>query len=239
MANEEKNEPIIAVAEVSGEELLDDAMDTVVTEEYGADQIQVLEGLEAVRKRPGMYIGSTGPRGLHHLVYEIVDNSIDEALAGFCTHIEVEILPGNIISVRDNGRGIPVATHEKMGIPTLTVVLTVLHAGGKFGGIGLTQSFALELVSDRIKVNSVCPGNFFDGPLWSNPERGLFVQYLNSGKVPGARTIEDVKRFYEAKVPMNRGCFPADVAKAILYSVEQKYETGQAIPVTGGQVMLK
>lgn len=97
----------------------------------------------------------------------------------------------------------------------------------------------MELVTDRIKVNSVCPGNFFDGPLWSNPERGLFVQYLNSGKVPGARTIEDVKRFYEAKVPMNRGCFPADVAKAILYSVEQKYETGQAIPVTGGQVMLK
>ena len=113
------------------------------------------------------------------------------------------------------------------------------YAGGKFGGIGLTQSFAMELVTDRIKVNSVCPGNFFDGPLWSNPERGLFVQYLNSGKVPGAKTIEDVKRFYEAKVPMNRGCFPADVAKAILYSVEQKYETGQAIPVTGGQVMLK
>ena len=135
MANEEKNEPIIAVAEVSGEELLDDAMDTVVTEEYGADQIQVLEGLEAVRKRPGMYIGSTGPRGLHHLVYEIVDNSIDEALAGFCTHIEVEILPGNIISVRDNGRGIPVAMHEKMGIPTLTVVLTVLHAGGSSAAV--------------------------------------------------------------------------------------------------------
>ena len=113
------------------------------------------------------------------------------------------------------------------------------YAGGKFGGIGLTQSFALELVSDRIKVNSVCPGNFFDGPLWSNPEKGLFVQYLKSGKVPGAKTVEDVKKFYEAKIPMHRGCFPKDVAKAILYSVEQKYETGQAIPVTGGQVMLK
>ena len=112
------------------------------------------------------------------------------------------------------------------------------YAGGKFGGIGLTQSFAMELVADRIKVNSVCPGNFFDGPLWSNPERGLFVQYLNSGKVPGAKTVADVKRFYEAKVPMNRGCYPKDVAKAILYAVEQKYETGQAIPVTGGQVML-
>lgn len=112
------------------------------------------------------------------------------------------------------------------------------YAGGKFGGLGLTQSFAMELVTDHIKVNSVCPGNYFDGPLWSNPERGLFVQYLNSGKVPGAKTVEDVKRFYESKVPMNRGCFPVDVARAIIYSVEQKYETGQAIPVTGGQVML-
>ncbi|MDD5699181.1 MAG: SDR family NAD(P)-dependent oxidoreductase [Victivallaceae bacterium] len=112
------------------------------------------------------------------------------------------------------------------------------YAGSKFGTIGLTQSFALELVDDRIKVNSVCPGNFFDGPLWSDPEKGLFVQYLNSSKVPGAKTIADVKRFYEAKIPMNRGCFPADVAKAIIYAVEQQYETGQAIPVTGGQVML-
>jgi len=112
------------------------------------------------------------------------------------------------------------------------------YAGSKFGGIGLTQSFALELVTDRIKVNSICPGNYLDGPLWSNPERGLFVQYLNSGKVPGAKTVADVKRYYESKVPMNRGCFPKDVAKAIIYCVEQKYETGQAIPVTGGQVML-
>lgn len=112
------------------------------------------------------------------------------------------------------------------------------YAGSKFGTIGLTQSFALELIDDKIKVNSICPGNFFDGPLWSDPAKGLFVQYLNSGKVPGAKTIEDVKKFYESKVPMNRGCFPADVAKAIVYAVEQKYETGQAIPVTGGQIML-
>lgn len=112
------------------------------------------------------------------------------------------------------------------------------YAGSKFGGIGLTQSFAMELVTDRIKVNSVCPGNFFDGPLWSDPVKGLFVQYLNSGKVQGAKTVADVKRFYEAKVPMNRGCFPEDVVKAIVYAVEQKYESGQAIPVTGGQVML-
>ena len=112
------------------------------------------------------------------------------------------------------------------------------YAGSKFGTVGLTQSFALELVSDRIKVNSVCPGNFFDGPLWSDPERGLFVQYLKSGKVPGARTVADVKLHYEKQIPMHRGCFPSDVAKAIIYAVCQSYETGQAIPVTGGQVML-
>ena len=104
------------------EEKNDEVMDTVVTEEYGAEQIQVLKGLEAVRKRPGMYIGSTGPRGLHHLVYEIVDNSIDEALAGYCTHIEVEILPGNVITVRDNGRGIPVDINEEEGLPAVTAV---------------------------------------------------------------------------------------------------------------------
>ena len=112
------------------------------------------------------------------------------------------------------------------------------YAGSKFGSIGLAQSFALELCAYNIKVNAICPGNYLDGPLWSDPERGLFVQYLNAGKVPGAKTVEDVRRFYEAKVPMNRGCLPIDVARAVIYCVEQKYETGQAIPVTGGQVML-
>ncbi|MBQ4067055.1 MAG: SDR family oxidoreductase [Clostridia bacterium] len=112
------------------------------------------------------------------------------------------------------------------------------YAGAKFGGIGLTQSFALELAPYGIKVNAICPGNFLDGPLWSDPEKGLFVQYLNAGKVPGAKTIADVRAFYEAKVPLGRGCRVEDVTRAILYIVEQKYETGQAIPVTGGQTML-
>ncbi len=112
------------------------------------------------------------------------------------------------------------------------------YAGSKFGGIGLTQSFALELAPFRIKVNSICPGNFYDGPLWSDPENGLFVQYLRAGKVPGAKTVEDVKAYYLAQVPMRKGCSPADVTKAILYAIEQTGETGQAIPVTGGQVML-
>ena len=112
------------------------------------------------------------------------------------------------------------------------------YAGGKFGGIGLTQSFALELAPFRVKVNSICPGNFYDGPLWSNPENGLFVQYLAAGKVPGAKTVQDVKDYYLAQVPMRKGCTPADVTKAILYAIEQTGETGQAIPVTGGQVML-
>lgn len=112
------------------------------------------------------------------------------------------------------------------------------YAGGKFGGLGLTQSFALELAPFRIKVNSVCPGNYYEGPLWSDPENGLFLQYLRAGKVPGAKTVEDVRDYYMAQVPMRKGCNPLDVTRAILYLVEQTCETGQAVPITGGQVML-
>lgn len=153
-----------------------------VEQEYGADEIQVLEGLEAVRKRPGMYIGSTGPRGLHHLVYEIVDNSIDEALAGYCTKIDVVIEKGDIIRVTDNGRGIPVGVNSKTGLPAVTVVFTVLHAGGKFGGGGYKVSGGLHGVGASV-VNAlsewlevkVCDG---EDVYFQRYERGKIVTDL-------------------------------------------------------------
>ncbi len=155
---------------------------TKVEQEYGADEIQVLEGLEAVRKRPGMYIGSTGPRGLHHLVYEIVDNSIDEALAGYCTKIDVVIEPGDIIRVTDNGRGIPVGVNSKTGLPAVTVVFTVLHAGGKFGGGGYKVSGGLHGVGASV-VNAlsewlevkVCDG---EDIYFQRYERGKIINEL-------------------------------------------------------------
>ena len=155
---------------------------TKVEQEYGADEIQVLEGLEAVRKRPGMYIGSTGPRGLHHLVYEIVDNSIDEALAGYCSKIDVVIEPGDIIRVTDNGRGIPVGVNSKTGLPAVTVVFTVLHAGGKFGGGGYKVSGGLHGVGASV-VNAlsewlevkVCDGEYV---YFQRYERGKIMNEL-------------------------------------------------------------
>ncbi len=144
---------------------------------YGGDQIQILEGLEAVRKRPGMYIGSTSSRGLHHLVYEIVDNSVDEALAGFCNHITVEILPENVIRVSDNGRGIPVDINHKSGLPAVEVVFTILHAGGKFGGGGYKVSGGLHGVGASV-VNAL--SNWLE----VNVRRGgkIYTQRYERGK---------------------------------------------------------
>ena len=180
-----------------------------VENDYGADDIQVLEGLEAVRKRPGMYIGSTGPRGLHHLVYEIVDNSIDEALAGYCSKIDVVIEPDDIIRVRDDGRGIPVGINEKTGIPAVTLVFTVLHAGGKFGGGGYKVSGGLHGVgasvvnalSEWVEVK-VCDGEdiYFQRyergkivcdlkKIGKSTERGTEVRFKADGKIFKETTV--------------------------------------------------
>ncbi len=167
---------------------------------YGANEIQVLEGLEAVRKRPGMYIGSTGPKGLHHLVYEIVDNAIDEALAGYCDKIDVKILPGDIISVYDNGRGIPVDNHPKMGIPAVTVVFTILHAGGKFGGGGYKVSGGLHGVGASV-VNALSE--------WLEVEvcdgKHIYRQRFERGN-----TVTDLEIIGDSTVRGSRVTFKAD-----------------------------
>ena len=173
---------------------------TKVEKAYDGDQIQVLEGLEAVRKRPGMYIGSTGPRGLHHLVYEIVDNAIDEALAGFCDKIDVRLLPGNVVYVSDNGRGIPVGVQHKTGLPAVTVVFTILHAGGKFGGGSYKVSGGLHGVgasvvnalSTWLEVEVVSESTLY----FQRFERGKAVTELeNRGPAPEGRTRGTVVRF--------------------------------------------
>ena len=184
--------------------------------EYGANEIQVLEGLEAVRKRPGMYIGSTGAKGLHHLVYEIVDNSIDEALAGFCDKIEVVILPDNVIMVSDNGRGIPIGIQPKLGIPAVTVVFTVLHAGGKFGGGGYKVSGGLHGVgasvvnalSEWVEV-TVCDGS------------KIYHQRFERGQ-----TVSDLEMIGESSIKGTRVMFKAD-SEIFSETTEYDYEVLQ------------
>ena len=156
--------------------------------DYGAEQIQVLEGLEAVRKRPGMYIGSTGVKGLHHLVYEIVDNSIDEALAGYCSEISVEIMDDNVIKIRDDGRGIPVGNHPKLNIPAVTVVFTVLHAGGKFGGSGYKVSGGLHGVGASVvnALSEFLTVKVFDGSFVYEQKFERGVQVTSLQKTPSS-----------------------------------------------------
>lgn len=184
-----------------------------MSNEYGADQIQILEGLEAVRKRPGMYIGSTSVRGLHHLVYEIVDNSVDEALAGFCTEINVKINKDNTIVVQDNGRGIPIGIHHKMGIPTVEVVYTVLHAGGKFGGGGYKVSGGLHGVGASV-VNALSDWLVVEV---SNGE-GIYTQRYEKGK-----TKTKLERIGDTKKTGTKVTFLADAS--IFETLEYDYET--------------
>ncbi len=196
-----------------------DMTQTAAGQNYDGDQIQVLEGLEAVRKRPGMYIGSTGPRGLHHLVYEIVDNAIDEALAGFCDTIVVKILPGNIIYVSDNGRGIPVGIQHKTGLPAVTVVFTILHAGGKFGGGSYKVSGGLHGVGASV-VNALSE--------W------LEVQVVHEGRLyyqrfERGKTITELEDRGPAPEGMKSGtivCFKAD-SEIFKETTTYTYETLQ------------
>src|SRR5574344_2650302 len=181
--------------------------------EYGAEQIQVLEGLEAVRKRPGMYIGSVSVRGLHHLVYEIVDNCVDEALAGYCTEIKIEIEPGNIMSVEDNGRGIPVEIHPKTGISTAETVYTVLHAGGKFGGdSGYKVSGGLHGVGASV-VNALSEW----AEVTIQRDGGIYEMKFNRGK-----TVEPLKRIGDSDKTGTKVRFLAD--STIFETTEYQYE---------------
>ena len=222
----QENDTVEAYQELSSEEMEREIREaTQVTDDYGEDQIQVLEGLEAVRKRPGMYIGSTDVRGLHHLVYEIVDNSIDEALAGFCTEIDVTLCKDGSVRVMDNGRGFPVGIHPKTGRPAVEVCLTILHAGGKFGGGGYKVSGGLHGVGASV-VNALSEHLtvvvYQDGKIYQQEyARG---HYLYDLKVIGTtdRTGTTIQFWPDVKTPDNpegifeTGAFEYDTLKTRL-----------------------
>ena len=188
--------------------------------EYGADQIQILEGLEAVRKRPGMYIGSTSSRGLHHLVYEIVDNSVDEALAGFCKNIDVSINEDNSITVIDDGRGIPVGINHKAGIPAVEVVFTILHAGGKFGGGGYKVSGGLHGVGASV-VNALSEWLevtiYSEGKIYRQRyERGRAIYKLKEAGTCDPKKTGTTVSFYPDKEIFEETIFDYDTLKVRL-----------------------
>jgi len=220
----EKNKAIFTRTDVSDEDSVEEMVRAAVREFGGLDILISNAGV--------LYAG-----GLHELEPELFDRLTRVNYTGFylCTKHASSVMKLQAKYNPDYQTDI-IQINSKSGLSGSKK--NFAYAGAKFGGIGLTQSFALELVEYNIKVNAVCPGNYFDGPLWSDPESGLFVQYLKTGKVPGASTVEDVRKHYERQVPMNRGCQVSDILKAILYLIEQKYETGQAVAVTGGQIML-
>ncbi|MFB6317211.1 SDR family NAD(P)-dependent oxidoreductase [Saccharicrinis sp. FJH54] len=220
-----KNRAIFVQTDVSNMDSLNNLMDTTVAE-FG--------GLDAFISNAGI-LHAGGLDEMDPATFDLV-TKINYNAYFYCTKVASAVMklqnaykPGYYTDI--------IQINSKSGLKGSKK--NFAYAGGKFGGIGLTQSFALELAPDKIKVNSVCPGNFYEGPLWSDPENGLFVQYLNAGKVPGAKTIDDVKAFYLAQVPLGKGCSPKDVVKAVLYAIDQENETGQAIPVSGGQEMLR
>ena len=198
-----------------------------------AQVIRYFGGLDVLISNAGVLIAG----GLEEMSHEDFEFVTKVNYAGFfnCTKVAARIMKSQNIHSGDSFSDI-IQINSKSGLQGSHK--NFAYAGSKFGSIGLVQSFALELVPYHIKVNAICPGNYFDGPLWSDPDNGLFSQYLKAGKVKGARTIADVRHYYEGKVPMKRGVAIEDIMKAIFYIVDQNYETGQALPVTGGQIML-
>jgi rhamnose utilization protein RhaD (predicted bifunctional aldolase and dehydrogenase)/NAD(P)-dependent dehydrogenase (short-subunit alcohol dehydrogenase family) len=210
-----------------------DVSDAASVKELIISAVQEFGGLDIMISNAGILRAG----GLDEIEPEVFSKSTDVNYAGYfhCVKYASEVMKLQNLEKPEYFSDI-IQINSKSGLRGSN--RNFAYAGAKFGGIGLTQSFAMELAPNRIKVNSICPGNYYEGPLWSDPQNGLFVQYLRAGKVPGARTVDDIRKFYEEQVPMRRGCKLGDLMKAILYVIDQEYETGQAIPVTGGQVML-